>query len=357
METLKEVDHTAGEAQEDAAGETPERRHVDLLLDLSEEDSVKEQEPHEYHCYSGWDEAVRGWARVAPLSCILLTQKRDSKPKHKETENPTPSCVDPAVPNTGSSATVAEHPSDSRVNRSKSFKKSTPLNQHAGSCSSTTVVALQKGTSERHIPSAVPKITSDFLLEEKIEKEGMLTTHHLSSKCPVSENRPTKPPKHSHRPSNTVVPIKNFTFLPPIESPHLNPQRGSGQICSGKTAPEGENTEEACFVFDKKSVARGTRADPVANPELAAYAAALTSKYRTCQHNPDLFSAVSRSIPKRYQVTVSSKPDTVHCTTFSMGKSLTQALQSGTATSTQAHIHPSKAVCAVKLYEGCEINI
>lgn len=70
MSTLKEPDPTSVNdsdkdlpAQEDTAGEQPccrtaERRHVDALLDLSEEDFSKELEPHEYHCYSGWEEAV-----------------------------------------------------------------------------------------------------------------------------------------------------------------------------------------------------------------------------------------------------------------------------------------------------------
>lgn len=54
---------------------------------------------------------------------------------------------------------------------------------------------------------------------------------------------------------------------------------------------------------------------------------------------------------------MSPKPDTENRTSFSMGKSLTQALHSGTAVGAQTHMHPSKAVCAVKLYEGCEINV
>lgn len=60
---LPSVDDQEPPAQEDSAGEqshhrTPGRRHVDVLLDISEEDSLKELEPHEYHCYSGWEEAV-----------------------------------------------------------------------------------------------------------------------------------------------------------------------------------------------------------------------------------------------------------------------------------------------------------
>ncbi|KAK9542668.1 hypothetical protein VZT92_000509 [Zoarces viviparus] len=93
MATLKEdVDHIVVNGseeelptQEEAVEEqTPERRHVDILLDISEEDFMKELEPHEYKCYSGWEDAVHGWARVAPLSCILLTQERYKKPKHAD---------------------------------------------------------------------------------------------------------------------------------------------------------------------------------------------------------------------------------------------------------------------------------
>lgn len=45
-------------AREQPYYRTTERRHVDVLLDLSEEDFLMELEPHEYHCYSGWEEAV-----------------------------------------------------------------------------------------------------------------------------------------------------------------------------------------------------------------------------------------------------------------------------------------------------------
>ncbi|XP_070823247.1 uncharacterized protein C16orf46 homolog [Chaetodon trifascialis] len=338
MATVEEVDNTAVNgpdrelpAQEDAVGEqpykTPDRRHVDALLDISEEDFLKDLEPYEYHGYSGWEEAVQGWTRAAPLSCILLTQKRSRKPKHKEVDTPAPLSVDPVI-----SASIAEHHCDSHV--PNSFKKSMPLNQHTGSWSTAAVAALQTDASEWPVHNAVQKTMSNFLLEEQIEEEGM------HRRTPL-QNRPSRPQKH--RASNTVVPIKNFTFLPPIDSPPLNPLR-----VSGKKAPEGDTTEENCFMFDKKNGTRGTRVDPVANPELPTYSACLTSKYQTCQHNPHFFSAVHVSIPKR---------DTAHRTSFSMGKSLTKALHSSTTAGAQARMRPSKTMCAVKLYEGCEINV
>ncbi|XP_040008022.1 uncharacterized protein LOC120803526 [Xiphias gladius] len=220
-----------------------------------------------------------------------------------------------------------------------------PLNQQVGSWSNTAVAALQPEASEWPVLNATKKTTSHLLHGEKIEEEGKLREtppqpHHLSSKYSVSDNRPTKPQKHSHRPNNTVVPIKNFTFLPPIKSPHLSPKVG-GQLCSGKKASEAETLEENCFMFDKKSETRGTRVDPAANTELPSDSAALTSKYRTCQHNPHLFSAISVSVPKRYQVPVSSKSDTVHRRGYSMGKSLTQALHASTAAGALAHMQPS----------------
>ncbi|XP_059213078.1 uncharacterized protein LOC131991624 [Centropristis striata] len=349
MATLKKVDHTAVNgsdkelpAQEEAVSEqTPERRHADALLDISEEDLMQELEPHEYHCYSGWEEAVHGWARVAPLSCILLTQKRYKKPKHKETDNLTALSVDPTISDADSSASTSEHCCESRVGLNNSLKTSMLLNQHAGIWSNPAVGALQKDASEWPVLNAIQKTMSDLVLKDKIKKEeGLRETpsqpHQLPSK--YSENRSTKHQKHRQRPNNAVVPIKNFTFLPPITS----------QFCSGIKAPAGETIEEDDFMFDKKSGTRrtrGTRVEPIDNPELHSYSAALTSKYRTCQQNPHVFSAVSVSVPKRYQVPMSSRLDTVHCTSYLVGKSLTQALHSDTVAGAQAHMHPSKTVC------------
>lgn len=276
---------------------------------------------------------VRGWARVAPLSCILLSQKSYRKLKHKEVDNPDSSSSDPTPPNAESSASIAEHRCDSHTSPSNSFKNAVLSKQQTGCWSNTAAAALQADASEWTVLSAVQKTASHLLLDAKIEEEN--APYCLSSKYSVSENRPTKPQKHSHRPNSTVVPIKNFTFLPPIKSPHLNPKFG-GQLCNVKKASEGEDFHENGFTSDTKSETRGTRLDPVANT-VPTYSAALTSKYKTCQHNLNLFSSASVSVPKRYQVPMSSKPDTVHCTSYSMGKSL----QSTTAVGAQGHMHPS----------------
>ncbi|KAG7230212.1 hypothetical protein INR49_012345 [Caranx melampygus] len=296
MATVEEAAPTAVGApdvealtQEDAVWEeyckTPERRHVDVLLDISEEDSMREEEePYEYHCYSGAEEA-----------------KKYKKPKQKEADNPTLTSVDPTIP-TADSVASSESTAGSRNN----LKKSTPLNEQVGSWSNTTVAALQTDASERPVLSALQKTTSHLSLEGKMKehilRETPVQLYHLSTK--QSESKPTKPQRDSHRPSNALVPIKNFTFLPPIKAPHLNPKI-CGQLSSGMKASEGETFEENCFTFDKKSETRGTRADPAGNTELPNNSAALTSKNQTCQHNPQMLSALSVSVSKRYQEEVS----------------------------------------------------
>lgn len=51
-----------GPAAEQAAAEqlyeSPGRRHVDALLDIGEEELLRDLEPLEYCCSSSWDEAV-----------------------------------------------------------------------------------------------------------------------------------------------------------------------------------------------------------------------------------------------------------------------------------------------------------
>ncbi|KAG7482848.1 hypothetical protein JOB18_032202 [Solea senegalensis] len=265
-----------------ATDKTPERRLTDVLLDISEETFVKELEPPDYHRYSGLEEAVCGWARAAPLSCILSTQHKYRRPPNEAADNPEPSSVDPE-----SSASIAEHRCGSQAGRRYTLKKSTPLEKHVDLLSDTVVAPLRLDAPERPVFSATQG-------EEGTLRETSLQRHHPSSK--YSDNRLTKPhknnPRHSntmknsHKPTNTLVPITNFTFFPPIKPPHLDAKiKGH----SGKKAPEGEMFEEDWFMFGKKSDT---------SDEFHSYTAALTSIHRTCQHKPLLFSTLSVALPK-----------------------------------------------------------
>ncbi|XP_041840339.1 uncharacterized protein LOC121639239 [Melanotaenia boesemani] len=311
-------------AQEEAFGaqlyKTPERRHVDDLLDVSEETFVKELEPYEYHCYSQWEDAVWGWAKVAPLSCILMSQNIHRKPKRKEANNLTPLSVNPTPSNAGSSARIAEQHCKSHAGL---HKKS--LNQQTGSW----------GQTEFAVPNATQKNMTLSFFQNKTDEDGLLGENllqscHLSQKYFVLESRLTKPQKHSHKPNNIVVPITNFTFLPPIKSLQLNP-KVSGHVCKGKKAPDAETFEENLFLFDKRSGSRRTRVEAVVNSDFHSNSAFLKSAYQKYPQNLHFISALHASVPKRYHVPVSSKPDGVYPT---MGKSFSQAMP-------QPHMQPS----------------
>ncbi|KAM4593537.1 uncharacterized protein PAE49_008184 [Odontesthes bonariensis] len=260
----------------------PERRHVDALLDISEENSMREREPYEYVSYSRREDAVCGWARAAPLSGILMIQKNHRKPKQKKADNLTPLSVNPLPAGANSSASFSEQPCESHAGL-RNFKKSASPNQQTGSWGQTDFAVL----------NATQKNRTHLFHDEKIDGEGTLRhtslqPHHLSSKYSVLENRLTKPQKPSYKLNNTMVPIKNFTFLPPIkhQSSQLNPK----VRCHG-----GSGT-------------KGTRMD-TRNSDLDTNSAALTSVYQTCQDKPFLFPAFCAPVPKKSQVLASPKPD------------------------------------------------
>ncbi|XP_069379130.1 uncharacterized protein [Paralichthys olivaceus] len=302
---------------------TRSRRPADILLDLSEEAYLKELEPH---LFSGVEETICGWERVAPLSCILLTQNKPSEPQQKTADNSTTISADPTPDTADSSASIA-----------------VPPGLYDQSWINKAVAALQLDTKKWPSGNAMQKTPSHHLpemIEEGRTLENTLQPCDVSSKCPVSEKRHIKPQKHSHKPNSIMVPIKNITFLPPLKPPHLNP-KVDGQLCRGRKASVGENLQERCFMLDKRSGRRGRRDEPVANAELPNQAADLTSKHQACHHNALLSYAGSFSIPKRYQVPVSSKPDTVHHGRYSMGKSLTQVFHGSSEAGTQTHLQPS----------------
>ncbi|XP_061882914.1 uncharacterized protein LOC133634023 isoform X1 [Entelurus aequoreus] len=183
-----------------------QRIHVDALLDISEEAFLKEVEPYEYHCYPGWEEAVCGWDRVAPISGILLPQKRDKKPKQrKETDNPAPlHIVEPTTSCGDTLASGGEHCSESH-STPQNLKKPTPSSQR-----------VQPESPEWLAPDGVDEDMSHLLHEEKAPLSGIpLQLQHLPQTTSKS-SRSSKSSKR-HQTKSTVVPITNFTFLPPIK--------------------------------------------------------------------------------------------------------------------------------------------
>ncbi|XP_057693850.1 uncharacterized protein LOC130916833 [Corythoichthys intestinalis] len=182
-----------------------QRMHVDVLLDMSEKEFLKEMEPHEYHCYSGWEEAVRGWDRVAPVSGILLPQRRDKKqkPRKETTDNPSSSHQD-TVFYGDILASGGEQCGESQSQPGPHNLKKSTLTQKA---------TTEAESPEWHGLHGVEE-DSNMLHDEKGQPIGVpLNLQHLPQT--MSKARPSKSTKRQAR--STVVPITNFTFLPPIK--------------------------------------------------------------------------------------------------------------------------------------------
>ncbi|KAJ8343777.1 hypothetical protein SKAU_G00311060 [Synaphobranchus kaupii] len=56
--------------------QTPDRRHADALLNISEDSFAKEGDAYELSIESGWEEAIHGWVRSPPLACLFQNQKK-----------------------------------------------------------------------------------------------------------------------------------------------------------------------------------------------------------------------------------------------------------------------------------------
>ncbi|KAL7878472.1 hypothetical protein AOLI_G00094460 [Acnodon oligacanthus] len=57
-----------------------DRKHVNVLLDISVEHTLKEQDPYMAQS-QGWEEAIKGWGRSAPLACLFQAQRKGRKVK------------------------------------------------------------------------------------------------------------------------------------------------------------------------------------------------------------------------------------------------------------------------------------
>lgn len=219
---------------------------------------------------------VRGWTRVAPLSSIFVSPKRNKNRTPKRADSPSRQSVDLALHNTDTPA-----------------KKPPEMSQSSVPWSDTTAAGLVPAVSESPMFDAFWRNMPEMLPEENPKKKR-------SQKDSPAKSKSAKNSKSLHRSINMVVPIKQFTFLPPIEELQLNTQLINEQIFTQRPS-EGESSEKSSFALDKKGGMKGTRADSVMNHDPGLY-----SRLHVSQCNSQLLSAFSVSIPGRYQVSLSS---------------------------------------------------
>ncbi|XP_076014926.1 uncharacterized protein LOC143007461 [Genypterus blacodes] len=228
----------AADGSDQELSDAASRDYLDSLLDISEESFWTHQDYEDHWC-SGWDEAVRGWSRAAPMAGAYLPQKKEHEAK--------------------------------KLRRSRHTKTQS---QHLA-----TVGGILKSDSEQNSSlmkssqSPESTLTSTDRRGETITEEVKLRDSPHPSSPLLHLNRTTK--QHHHRPSS-VVPIKNITFSPPSES-----ARHKAPGLSAQKVPEGEALEPESSTAEKKS--GGARRVKERRAEVPS--ATVTTKYQKDQRS------------------------------------------------------------------------
>ncbi|XP_023187937.1 uncharacterized protein C16orf46 homolog [Xiphophorus maculatus] len=283
--------------------EMPERTHIDALLDISEQSFMRDLEPHKWHCYPGWEHAVHGWDRVSPLCCIMMSQKDMAKPK--EAESLTTSGFNRTPCRVGSTASLMEqhckpNPGQPNVKDAASLSHQLgPQDQATSPCHSAT---------QKSVPGSSEK--------KWVARETSPVLRQTSQSSPLVY-RALKVQKPSVRHDVTMVPIKTFKFLPPINSLQKD--------------NKGRKTADVKSPYRLKKGIKATRTglDATAKLERPISSPAATDsnqQCQQCQQSPNLFPKGCVSVPSRKKSSICPKMDTLHPTAYSLGNNMPRGL-------------------------------
>ncbi|XP_045070848.1 uncharacterized protein C16orf46 [Coregonus clupeaformis] len=350
MDIFKEWDQAPVEVAEDRSVaveytgwdqscQLPNRGHVDALLDISEDTSSKEQEPFEFLCLSGWEEAIQGWGRTTPLGCLVQTQRRGKRVKSGDTDHHRHLCVDLVKlsdpPYSESSLTHSpESFCDSSLDQWEKPPPTTLGDFLNRPYSHTSSVSSEESPPEsfRDLQKATQQLTlRDKMVEDKAEV------------CEISDSLLGSAPSQGHHHSASECPmtliINSFAVLPPVKAsqpghPRVTSQLRRGEAGPGRSASDGETAEAGSDgvtpAGESGSVERveETRAaDAVPDKDRLpkdTYQGSLTSKYWPSKQSHHLLSAFSIPVPKRCDMPLSTLAEPLARATYPLGRHLRQ---------------------------------
>ncbi|XP_043993268.1 uncharacterized protein LOC122842980 isoform X1 [Gambusia affinis] len=280
--------------------EMPERTHIDALLDISEQSFMSDLEPYEWHCYPGWEHAVHGWDRVSPLCCVMMSQKDIAK--QKEAESSATSGFNRMSPKVGSTSSLMEQHCKPNAGQ-PNVKEAASLSQQPG--------PQEQATSPCH--SVTQKSVPGSSEKKWVARETSPVLRQTSQASPL-ECRALKVQKHTVRHDVTIVPIKNFKFLPPINSLQKDNK--------GKKTPDAKSH---CRL--KKGIkATRTGLDATAKLERPISSPASTDSHQECHQSHNLFPNACVSLTSRRKSSRSPKMDTLHPTAYSLGSNMPRGM-------------------------------
>ncbi|XP_066541378.1 uncharacterized protein C16orf46 homolog isoform X2 [Hoplias malabaricus] len=308
-----------------------DREHVNALLDISEEHTFKEQDPYEVQHQGGWDEAIQGWRRSAPLACLFQTQKKGKKVKPDIIDFHCILCADLKDPKL-SELCVSDGVATSSESSCETAEE--PMNNSIPS--TPEVVQRIRNNSS---PSSSEEETSDCSIQEKNTTADLLGNKLMfrSEQCTQITSLPSQ--------YNAKIPflkgagraalIGNILILPPVKpSTPTNSKMPfflkGREACDQCPAEREANSVVVCgatraVIVGEKGSVKGDRENTVVIPYCSSTVdtcqGSLTCKHGPSQHQYELLSI---PVPKKALLPFSTLEDTLPRNTCLLGRTLRQ---------------------------------
>ncbi|XP_062860582.1 uncharacterized protein C16orf46 homolog [Trichomycterus rosablanca] len=289
------------------------REQVDVLLDISEESSLKDQDGYEFITQTGWHEAIQGWGRCSPFSCIFQAQQKGKRVKSEVIDPHCLLCADlknvklseihvPERNATELSAETAPEP----------LKNTVPLSYDQLRRTFSTVST----SSEEE--------QSDFTSQERCIKPERLGNKLLlrSEQCTHSKSLP-----HPIQPDPSCLFLKdkkvgkvaltgNLLVLPPVKGQTISiANLGISNILKKKEvhhllpADEEGSVVAPCSATGSAMVVEKMNSD--FKPTVDTFQGSFTSKEVSVQNKYQLLSALSIPVSRRGQMPINTLTDTL----------------------------------------------
>ncbi|KAF4101594.1 uncharacterized protein si:ch73-103b9.2 [Onychostoma macrolepis] len=177
--------------------ESSGRQHVNVLLDLSEEDCCREHSIHLLQNRTGWEDAVEGWGRFPPFGVFLQPPRKGKKNKQDIIDSHCLLCAD---------LNLSDLPIYcSAGNAMKTFRKTAPnlldLAEETDSSSSDELYSLSLSLQNMSEPLISKLLSGD----EQYTQKSPSVFHYHTEPCQILKE-------------NTVaLSIRSFSVLPPVK--------------------------------------------------------------------------------------------------------------------------------------------
>ncbi|KAK0145825.1 hypothetical protein N1851_015247 [Merluccius polli] len=285
---------------------------------------------------------------------MFLPQRKRRKPKNDEQDPHCLLCVDMRPPEALNTDRPPEfgpeshaHPQDRGVNNAETSDLPTALLSHTAWSSPLQEApqCLTFSANQHHLLLG-DKMADNTRVQDVLQPSPPSPPHHPHSKHPALKSRNF----------DLGLPINSFTVLPPVKTPQLKAQRVNHQVCfkesaAGGGSAAGGSWEVGGVVPLSARESRGVErtedtggADTVTNtePSKDTYKPIVprTAMYCQSQETRQLLNAFTVPVLKGYEVPLGNISDTMHRTTFSIGKHWKQALRTGSEYSRHARSAP-----------------